>query len=124
MTMLQSATLAAAATPQPGPWDLTLTLVVAGGAAILTAAGVVIAVVQRHRADARVQLWNRMQWMLSLAADPDDDARAIGMAAIEQLLDSDDHAGSAGPPVKLRKYDRRLLRHAARTVYQSGRSAT
>jgi hypothetical protein len=102
-----------------GPWDLTLPLVITIAAAILTAAGVIVVVLQRRSADARVQLWNRMEWALGLAASSDEDARAIGMNAIESLLDSDERRRGYRPPAKLTGYDRRLLRQAATVVYSS-----
>ncbi len=92
-----------------GPWDLTLTLVVAGGAAILTAAVAVAVVVQRMWADRRAQLWGRIEKALTLATSDADDTRTVGMLLVEDLAKSNRLKRSEAPPARISEWDRNML---------------
>ncbi|WP_139201818.1 hypothetical protein [Curtobacterium sp. MCBA15_016] len=93
----------------PGPWDLTLTLVIAGSAALLTASAAAAVVVQRMWADRRSQLWDRIDKALTLATSTDDETRAVGMLLVEELVKSNRLKWSEAPPARLTKFDKHLL---------------
>lgn len=92
----------------PWQWTLPLLITVILGAA--TAVGVIWTIVQRHRADRRQQLWNRMQWALDAATSEEEVRAFVGALAIEHLLEADEHAEKyGGPPIKMTTYDVDLL---------------
>lgn len=103
------------------PWQWTLPLFLTALLGVATAGGVIWTVVQRHRADARVQLWNRLSWAMDLAVSEKELERQLGMNVVEHTLDTDSLRWSARPPAKLRQYDRKLLRESAKAVYKGGK---
>lgn len=117
--------MAAAPTPTPtsvpgigdtvslaGPWQWTLPLLITVLIGAATAVGVVWTLIQKHRADRRQQLWNRMQWALDALISSDPDTAMVGALAVNHLVKSSSRPKGSQPPIALTQYDVDLLEQA------------
>jgi hypothetical protein len=118
------------------PWQWTLPLLITCLLGAATAVGVIWTIVQRHRAEQRQQLWNRMQWALDAITASNPEARAVGAMAVSHLASMADNQTAAQrrfwkyaskalparyslparPPAKLTQYDVELLDQALETL--------
>lgn len=95
-----------------GPWQWTLPLLITVLIGAATAFGVVWTLIQKHRADRRQQLWNRMQWALNALISGDPDTAVVGALAVDHLARSSSRPKGSQPPIALTQYDVELLEHA------------